>query len=76
MLTPPCRLLSLCLVSFHLRQMNMMNSGGFRHLPVRDRVTNRTIGLISIGDLVRTMMRDYQGLSSFLGDMVSGKYPA
>jgi hypothetical protein len=53
-----------------------MNSGGFRHLPVRDRTSNRTIGLISIGDLVRTMMKDYADKNSYLEDLVSGKYPA
>lgn len=56
--------------------MTMMNEGGFRHLPVRDRATNKTIGLISIGDLVRTMMRVFKEKNEYLEDFTSGRYPA
>lgn len=59
-----------------LRSMEMMQSGGFRHLPVRDHHTGRCIGLISTGDLVRTLMKQYQDKSDYLEDLVSGKYPA
>jgi len=56
--------------------MNMMNSGGFRHLPIRDRATNKTVGLVSVGDLVRTMMKDYADKNSYLEELVNGKYSA
>lgn len=59
-----------------LQSMTLMNQGGFRHLPVRDRATNKTIGVISIGDLVRTMLAVFKEKNEFLEDMVAGKYPA
>ncbi len=49
-----------------LQSMNLMNQGGFRHLPVRDRATGKTIGLISIGDLVRTMLNSFKEKNEFL----------
>jgi len=53
-----------------------MNQGGFRHLPVRDRLTNRTIGVLSIGDCVRTLMTAFREKNEFLEELVAGKYPA
>ena len=45
-------------------------------MPIRDRDTNEPIGLVSIGDLVRSMMKDYAEKNTYLEDMVHGKYPA
>lgn len=59
-----------------LDSLNQMNAGGFRHLPVRDRATNKPIGLVSIGDLVRTALASYKDKNAFLEDMIGGKYPA
>jgi len=59
-----------------LHCMALMNQGGFRHLPVRDRLTNRTIGVLSIGDCVRTLMTAFREKNEFLEELVAGKYPA
>jgi CBS domain-containing protein len=59
-----------------LHCMSLMQRGGFRHLPVRDRVSNRTIGVLSIGDCVRTLMVAFKEKNEYLEDMVAGKYPA
>jgi len=59
-----------------LHSINLMNSGGFRHLPVRERGSNKTIGVLSIGDCVRTMLDVFKQKTEYLEDLVSGKYPA
>ena len=46
--------------------MEMMQAGGFRHLPVRDRSTGKTVGVISIGDLVREMLKTFREKNEFL----------
>ena len=51
-----------------LHAMTLMNNAGFRHLPVRDRTSGQTIGVISIGDLVRTMMNVFKEKNEFLSD--------
>lgn len=49
-----------------LHAMTLMNNAGFRHLPVRDRHSGNTVGVISIGDLVRTMMNVFKEKNEFL----------
>ena len=38
--------------------MNVMTSKRFRHLPVSDKETGKILGMVSIGDLVKSEMED------------------
>lgn len=57
-----------------LHAMTLMNNAGFRHLPVRDRTSGQTIGVISIGDLVRTMMNVFKEKNEFLSDSAKKRH--
>lgn len=57
-----------------LRTLHLMNAGIFRHVLVRDRLTNHTIGLVSIGDCVRIILRLTEEKVTFLEELVAGKY--
>jgi len=52
----------------------LMTKHNFRHLPVRDRQSQKTIGLVSIGDLVRIMLKQYKESNTFLRDFIDGRY--
>jgi signal-transduction protein with cAMP-binding, CBS, and nucleotidyltransferase domain len=46
----------------------MMTSGKFRHLPVVD--DSRVVGLISIGDIVKWRVREYENEQEALRDYI------
>jgi CBS domain-containing protein len=48
--------------------MEMMTSGKFRHLPVVD--DGRVVGLISIGDIVKWRVREYEAEQEALRDYI------
>jgi CBS domain-containing protein len=48
--------------------MEMMTSGKFRHLPVID--DSRVVGLISIGDVVKWRVREYESEQEALRDYI------
>jgi CBS domain-containing protein len=48
--------------------MEMMTSGKFRHLPVVD--DSRVVGLISIGDIVKWRVREYESEQEALRDYI------
>jgi CBS domain-containing protein len=54
--------------------LELMTKHNFRHLPVRERKTGRAIGLVSIGDLVRIMLRQYKESNAYMKDFIHGKY--
>ena len=60
--------------------LELMTKHSFRHLPVRSRATpsglgaGEVIGLVSIGDLVRVMLRQYKESNGYLEDFIDGKY--
>lgn len=53
--------------------MQLMTEERVRHLPVVDQ--GRLIGIISIGDLVRWIMRSQSEAIQHLQDYISGQYP-
>jgi CBS domain-containing protein len=53
--------------------LELMQKHGIRHLPIRDS-NKRTIGLLSIGDLVRVILAAYRENSAHLMNFISGKY--
>ncbi len=50
--------------------MRVMSEGRFRHLPVVD--DGKLLGMISIGDVVSTRLKEIQNENSALTDMISG----
>lgn len=50
--------------------MRIMSDGRFRHLPVVD--DGKLIGMISIGDVVSTRLKEMQNENIALTDMISG----
>ncbi len=54
--------------------MAVMTERKFRHLPVID--NGRLAGIVSIGDLVKTISDDAQARVHYLTDYITGKYPA
>ena len=60
--------------------LELMTKHQFRHLPVRQRgsgsgsAVGEVIGMVSIGDLVRVMLRQYKESNGFLKDFIDGKY--
>ena len=48
--------------------MEMMTTGKFRHLPVVD--NNKVVGLISIGDVVKWRVREYEAEQEALRDYI------
>ena len=53
--------------------MSMMTSQRIRHLPVMDGA--RLVGIVSIGDVVRTLSSEKEAEVRYLTDYISGKYP-
>jgi signal-transduction protein with cAMP-binding, CBS, and nucleotidyltransferase domain len=54
--------------------MSIMTQQRIRHLPVME--TQRLVGILSIGDLVKRMSADREAEVHYLNDFISGKYPA
>jgi len=58
----------------------LMSKHNFRHLPVRERKgkgkegEEKTVGLVSIGDLVRVMLKQYRQSNAYLREYIDGKY--
>ena len=54
--------------------MALMTSNRFRHIPIisGDKLT----GLISIGDIVKSQLKDIKAENRYLTDYIAGKYPA
>ncbi len=50
--------------------MRMMTEGRFRHLPVLEK--GRVVGMISIGDIVRTIMEEQQKTIEHLATYITG----
>ena len=53
--------------------LELMTRHHFRHLPVRER-GGEVVGLVSIGDLVRVMLRLYKESNGYLKDYIDGVY--
>lgn len=53
---------------------SFMTTNRFRHLPVMQ--GNKVVGLISIGDLVKSQLGDLKVENRYLKDYITGKYPA
>jgi len=53
--------------------MSLMTSQRIRHLPVMD--GPRLVGILSIGDVVRTLSSEREAEVRYLTDYISGKYP-
>ncbi|MEW5925383.1 MAG: CBS domain-containing protein [Candidatus Zixiibacteriota bacterium] len=54
--------------------MAYMTNNRFRHLPILD--GSRVVGIISIGDIVKTQVQDLKVENRYLMDYITGKYPA
>ena len=54
--------------------MGIMTSNKVRHIPILE--NGKVIGIISIGDLVKTQLHDVQYENHYLKDYIMGKYPA
>jgi CBS domain-containing protein len=54
--------------------MALMTENRFRHVPI---ITDgKLAGLISIGDIVKSMLTDIKAENRHLSDYITGKYPA
>jgi CBS domain-containing protein len=54
--------------------MKLMTSNRIRHVPILD--NRRLAGIISIGDIVKSLLDDLKTENRHLSDYISGKYPA
>jgi CBS domain-containing protein len=53
--------------------MALMTNNRFRHLPIMD--GRKMVGIISIGDIVKTLVKNLQIENRYLMDYITGKYP-
>jgi CBS domain-containing protein len=53
---------------------SFMTTNRFRHLPVMQ--GNKVVGIISIGDLVKSQLGNLKVENRYLKDYITGKYPA
>ena len=53
--------------------LELMAAGRFRHLPVLEK--ERVIGVVSVGDLVNSIISSQEKAIDQLEDFISGKYP-
>ncbi len=53
--------------------MELMAAGRFRHLPVLEK--GRVIGVVSVGDLVNSIISSQEKAIDHLEDFITGKYP-
>jgi len=54
--------------------MALMTENRFRHVPIMSE--GRLAGLISIGDIVKSLLKDIKAENRHLSDYIAGKYPA
>ncbi len=54
--------------------MALMTENRFRHVPIMSDA--KLVGLISIGDIVKSMLKDVKTENRYLADYIAGKYPA
>jgi CBS domain-containing protein len=54
--------------------MAIMTNNRFRHVPIMD--GDRLVGLVSIGDLVKSQVKNLKIENRYLIDYITGKYPA
>ena len=54
--------------------MALMTENRFRHVPII--ADGKLAGLISIGDIVKSMLTDIKAENRHLSDYIAGKYPA
>ncbi|MCP4582770.1 MAG: CBS domain-containing protein [candidate division Zixibacteria bacterium] len=54
--------------------MALMTDNRFRHVPIMSE--GKLIGLISIGDIVKSLLKNIKIENRYLSDYISGKYPA
>jgi len=53
--------------------MALMTNNRFRHLPIMD--GRKMVGIISIGDIVKTQVNNLEIENRYLMDYITGKYP-
>jgi CBS domain-containing protein len=51
----------------------LMTNNRFRHLPILD--GSKVVGIVSIGDVVKSMATDLKIENRYLKDYITGKYP-
>jgi CBS domain-containing protein len=54
--------------------MALMNEKRIRHIPVVDKGTNKIMGIISIGDVLKSVISDQKILIENLSNYITGKY--
>ena len=54
--------------------MALMTENRFRHVPIID--DGKLVGLISIGDIVKSLLKNIKAENRHLSDYITGKYPA
>jgi CBS domain-containing protein len=54
--------------------MALMTENRFRHVPIISE--GKLAGLVSIGDIVKSLLKDIKAENRHLADYISGKYPA
>jgi CBS domain-containing protein len=54
--------------------MKLMTSNRIRHVPIIE--DRRLAGIVSIGDIVKSLLADLKTENRHLSDYISGKYPA
>ncbi len=54
--------------------MTLMTKNRFRHMPILSE--RKLAGLISIGDVVKSQLKDIKTENRYLSDYIAGKYPA
>ena len=54
--------------------MALMTENRFRHVPIM--ADGRLAGLISIGDIVKSLLKNIKAENRYLSDYITGKYPA
>jgi CBS domain-containing protein len=54
--------------------MALMTENRFRHVPIID--DGKLAGLISIGDIVKSLLKNIKAENRYLSDYITGKYPA
>ena len=50
----------------------IMTQKRFRHLPVIE--SGKVVGIISIGDVVKTLLKEYEHTIAHLEDFIQGRY--
>jgi len=57
------------------RCMRIMTEKRLRHLPVRDEESGAVIGVVSIGDVLKTVITQFKETTIHYQNFISGKYP-